>query len=97
MTRIISEPNALEDIDRLCNLLFDSWCERRSVIPLAYLMHAWPIAGATTLVGTRLQETLHALRQLHSDSLSPNDHQIIRQVCAIAALPGNADPEGFFE
>jgi hypothetical protein len=94
MTRTFSEPNSLENIDRLCALLFDSWCERRSVIPLAYLMHAWPILKAAPLAMTRLLNTLRELRQFHPDALSEDEHQVIEQVFAIDELSGNTDLEG---
>ena len=97
MTQTFSEPNSLENINSLCILLFDSWCERRSVIPLAYLMHAWPILQAAPLVMTRLLNTLRELRQFHPDLLSDDEHQVIEQVFAIDALSGNTDPKSFFQ
>jgi hypothetical protein len=94
MTETVSELDMREEIDRLCIQLFDNWCERRSVVPLAYLMHAWPVLKAALRARTNLLNTLRELRQFHPDLLSESDHQIIEQVFAIEDLSGNADPEG---
>jgi hypothetical protein len=93
MTRTFPEPNALEEMDRLCTHLFDSWCERRSVIPLAYLMHAWPILKAP-LSRRLLLNTLHELRQFHPESLSERDHQVVEQVLAIDTHSVKTNPDG---
>jgi hypothetical protein len=92
MTRTLSESNALEEIDRLCVRLFDNWCERRSVIPLSFLMHAWPILRAAPLARTRLLNTLQELQQFHPDSLSAEDHQVIEWVLAIQSREGKTNP-----
>jgi hypothetical protein len=76
---------APDEIDRLCVHLFDIWCERRSVIPLAFLMHAWPILKTAPLARTHLLNTLQELRRLHPDSLTEEDHQIIEQVLSTHA------------
>ncbi|WP_207004955.1 hypothetical protein [Trinickia mobilis] len=81
------------EIDQLCLRLFDSWCERRSVIPLAYLMHAWPIPAASPLATIRLQRTLRGLQQFHDDCLTHDDHHVIEQVLAISAHAGNDNPD----
>ena len=31
-------------VEDVCWRLFDDWCERRAVVPLCYLMCAWPLA-----------------------------------------------------
>ncbi|WP_324140568.1 hypothetical protein [Paraburkholderia sp.] len=94
MTRTFSEPDAPEDINQLYALLFDSWCERRSVIPLAYLMDARPILGAAPLARRHLLGTLEELRQFHPDSLSEEDHQVIGQLFALHVLSQITAPEG---
>jgi hypothetical protein len=94
MTRADPELNAVEDIDRLCIRLFDSWCERRSLIPLAYLMHAWPILKAAPLAMTRLLHTLQELQQFHPDWLNEDDHEVIEQIFVNDDLSGNAGPDG---
>jgi hypothetical protein len=81
----------LDEINRLCTHLFDIWCERRSVIPLAFLMHAWPILKTATLARTHLLNTLQELRQLHPDSLTEEDHQVIEQVLSTHATRTNPE------
>ncbi|WP_206996909.1 hypothetical protein [Trinickia mobilis] len=94
MTRIYSKQDDAEEMDRLCLYLFDGWCERRRVIPLAYLMHAWPILTTDRLARIRLQSALQDLQQFHSDSLTQDDHRIIEQVLAINADAVKTRPEG---
>jgi hypothetical protein len=94
MTRTFSGPVSLEGTDRLCIQFFDKWCERRSVLPLAYLKYAWPILKAAPLAMVRLLNTLQEVRRFRPDSLSEDDHQVIAQVLVIDALSGNACPEG---
>jgi hypothetical protein len=57
-------------IDELCTSLFDLWCERRSLIPLAYLMHSWPILTVDPFVFKRLSDTLNELVKFHRDALT---------------------------
>jgi hypothetical protein len=93
MTRDFSETNVLEEIDQLCLLLFDNWCERRSVIPLSYLMHAWPILKGVPLARMRLLNTLQELRQFHPDSLSIEDHQVIELALVTHTGKRKTNPE----
>jgi hypothetical protein len=93
MTRTFADSDSLEDMDSLCSLLFDSWCERRSVLPLVYLMHAWPILKTGPRARTHLLNTLHELRQFHPGLLSEGERQIIEQLFAIDNLSENAGPE----
>lgn len=81
------------EMDQMFLHLFDSWCERRSVIPLAYLMHAWPILTAGSLARIRLQRTLLDLKQFHADSLTHDDHWLIERVLAIHAHVEKDSPE----
>ncbi|WP_207005673.1 hypothetical protein [Trinickia mobilis] len=94
MTRIFLAQVDAEEMEQLCLRLFDGWCERRSVIPLAYLMHAWPILTTSRLAGIRLQSALQDLQQFHSSSLTQDDHRIIEQVLAINADALKRRPEG---
>lgn len=73
----------MEETNRLCMHLFDSWCARRSVIPLSFLMHAWPVLKATPLARAHLLNTLKELRKFHPDSLTEADHQVIELVLEI--------------
>jgi hypothetical protein len=59
----------IEEADTLCLRLFDTWCETRSLTPLAYLMHGWPLRNTGIDRLRRLQETLKDLRAYHEDQL----------------------------
>lgn len=61
--------NAVESIDEICLHLFDQWCESRSVTPLAYLMHCWPLTDRRAPSVKRLCETLWELGRQHPDAL----------------------------
>jgi hypothetical protein len=50
--------NAVEHIHTICLRLFDSWCENRNVIPLAYLMHCWPLINSGPISIRRLADTM---------------------------------------
>lgn len=86
-----------DEMDQLCLYLFDGWCERRSVIPLAYLMHAWPILPAGPLARIRLLSALQELRQFHADSLTQDDHLVIKRVLSINADAVQRRPEGILQ
>lgn len=96
MTRTYLKQDHADEIAERCLHLFDRWCERRSVIPLAYLMHAWPIVTAGPLATIRLQSTLQDLRQFHVDSLTQDDLHIIEQVLRIRADAEKDSPDVIF-
>lgn len=60
---------ALEHINGICLRLFDSWCESRSVTPLVYLMHCWPLLDSDSASIKRLVETLSELKKFHPETL----------------------------
>ncbi|WP_322067161.1 hypothetical protein [Burkholderia ubonensis] len=64
-------------INSLGIALFDRWCECRNVIPLAYLMHAWPLVAPSLPTIDRLSQTLRELLTNHAHSLAPDDREII--------------------
>jgi hypothetical protein len=80
-----SEQDDRNEIDELCRYLFDDWCERRSVVPLSYLMHAWPLVGADPRGCSRLLEALQELLESDPESLTRSELLIIRQMLAIHA------------
>lgn len=84
MTPTFFEQDDPEEIGRLCLYLFDRWCEHRSVIPLVYLMHAWPILSATRYAMTRLRENLQELLRFHPDALSKEDRHMINRILTIS-------------
>ncbi len=67
-------------IDDLCNELFDRWCESRSLVPLSYLLYAWPIVAVTPLKAERLIDALRDLTQFHRESLGVHDLKTISEV-----------------
>ncbi|MEX3969912.1 hypothetical protein [Paraburkholderia caribensis] len=75
--------NLVEQVNSLCQRLFDAWCETRSVTALAYLMHCWPLSDSTPVVLRRLGETLRELRRNHADRLDGADFQAL---CDMADL-----------
>ncbi|WCM22583.1 hypothetical protein NDK50_31780 [Paraburkholderia bryophila] len=65
------------EIDSGCLQLFNDLCEQKALLPLAYLLHAWPIHGPTDASLRRLREALKVLAELSDSELtSPN-----RRIC----------------
>ncbi|MGQ7935420.1 hypothetical protein [Paraburkholderia sp. D1E] len=89
------EVHDAEEIEALCFRLFDGWCERRSVIPLAYLMHAWPIVTSDGFSNRRIQTTLRELQQFHPDSLTPAEHLDIKRVLTVGQRWTSGNPDGY--
>lgn len=79
-----TQPKLAAEIASLCIVLFDRWCEKRSVVPLAYLMHTWPIVKPTPPLIRRLSSTLRELVIFHADALDAEDHQMVRDVIEMA-------------
>lgn len=75
--------NVVEQINSICIRLFDTWCEARSLTPLAYLMHCWPMIDSTPNVIRRLGETMRDLRRYHVDQLDEYD---FKSLCEMADL-----------
>jgi hypothetical protein len=59
----------VEEVNTICLRLFDAWCETRSVTPLVYLMHCWPMSDSCAGAMRRLRETMVDLRRYHPDTL----------------------------
>jgi hypothetical protein len=74
-----------EEMERLCLLVFDRWCEQRNVIPLAYLLHAWPISMGDSAARNRLLNTLGELRQFHPETLRRDERLLISQLVTMLA------------
>jgi hypothetical protein len=70
------------EVDSGCLQLFNDLCERKALLPLAYLLHAWPIPGPTDASLQRLREALRSLGELpDAEVTSPN-----RQLCKTLSL-----------
>lgn len=68
-----------DEIEDCCAALFDRWCETRHVVPLVYLMHVWPLPETSIHLARRVAVVLSELQRLHTESLGPRDHQLIRR------------------
>jgi hypothetical protein len=79
MTKYI-EIKRLERIDGICCRLFDRWCERRAVLPLAYLMHSWPFVGKSLPEDSRLAESLGELIRGNEGAISVVEHGLIQEL-----------------
>lgn len=62
--------NSIERIDALCMRLFDTWCDTRSVKPLAYLLKTWPLCNSEPATIRKLSDVLRNLRNHHSTALT---------------------------
>jgi hypothetical protein len=70
MSSLLSEREVVQErIERACMSLFDTWCETRSVAPLTYLLHCWPLADGGARAIRRMRDTLRELQSSHPDSL----------------------------
>jgi hypothetical protein len=77
------------EIERICMRLFDTWCEQRRVLSLAYLMHAWPLVEHTGNSLKRLSQSLDALLCIHSKIISEIDRELILRIVYILKVHEN--------
>ncbi|MGF6606227.1 hypothetical protein OKW45_001127 [Paraburkholderia sp. WSM4175] len=57
--------DSIEHINAMCLHLFNLWCETRSVVPLTYLLRAWPLMNSDPETLRRLGTALRDLRRQH--------------------------------
>ncbi|MEC5406541.1 hypothetical protein VOM14_13375 [Paraburkholderia sp. MPAMCS5] len=76
----------VEELEQLCLQIFARWCEQRKVLPLIYLLYAWPINMRDRLARTRLHATLCELLRFHPDALTWDDQLAIQQFITMHAL-----------
>jgi len=67
-------------VDDLCIALFDHWCERRELIPLAYLLHAWPFLPSTPYPVEALLAALRNLLALHDETIDELGRRLIDDI-----------------
>ena len=67
-------------IDRGCLTLFHRWCEKRSVVKLAYLMHGWPLPTPAPPQIARLSSSLLELMRSHPESFDVEDRHMLADV-----------------
>lgn len=75
-----SREAAVELLDTACERLFDIWCESRSVIPLSYLMHCWPLPDWGSASVKRLADGLRELRMSNPDALAGRTRPIVAEL-----------------
>ena len=75
----------LGELDKECLALFDRLCERRSVLPLAHLMHGWSLVDQSGEARQRLFYVLSELRRWHRDNLKSDELLIIDEILLILA------------
>lgn len=82
MTHASAPPSApiFAEVDNICLRLFDTWCEQRNVLPLAYLMHAWPLVASTTGGSERLCSSLRELATYHPEVLASHERGLIARL-----------------
>jgi hypothetical protein len=83
-TNAIQATATFDEIESLCIHLFDIWCERRSVVPLTYLMQSWPMPTLSSLVVTRLVGGFQDLLRFHAASLAAGETELLTTVIALA-------------
>ncbi|CAE6730783.1 hypothetical protein [Paraburkholderia haematera] len=62
--------HAFERLNTACQRLFETWCESRSVIPLGYLLHCWPLPDKGHASVKRLADGLRELGRTDPGALS---------------------------
>ncbi|MBP0588303.1 hypothetical protein J8I87_00910 [Paraburkholderia sp. LEh10] len=73
-----------KQVDDLCIVLFDRWCERREITPLLYLLHAWPLLPSTPHPVRLVCSALRDLSRFHREALDNEDQELIASVLALA-------------
>jgi hypothetical protein len=73
-----------QQLDEVCMVLFDRWCERREVTPLLYLLHAWPFLPSTPHPIRLVSAALRDLVTFHLESLDTHDRSLIASVLSMA-------------
>jgi hypothetical protein len=78
------DPRLRKQVDDLCIALFDRWCERRELIALLYLLHAWPFFPSTPQPVKAVSAALSDLSMFHREALDNRDRELIASVLALA-------------
>ena len=74
-TQYSMESNLFKTLDDLINI----WCQRRALLPLAYLLPAYPGVSAHTDQQFQLLEALKNLKRLCLDHLTPQELRLVTQ------------------
>jgi len=68
------------EIAKTLDALIDSWCERRAIRPLQYLLRAYPGPLAHTDQQYELLDALKDVKGLCRDDLTPDERQRLNDV-----------------
>ena len=74
----------VERIDELCVRLFELWCEERKLVPLAYLLHCWPLTGHDAGAIKRLADAMSDLSRFQPGKLSTRESIVVSEVIGSA-------------
>ncbi|AMV48354.1 hypothetical protein ATN79_47735 [Paraburkholderia caribensis] len=88
MSSVIKKGNysPADELEKICLFLFDSWCETRSVLPMVYLLHAWPVLDQDEKGRRRLASALRDLARFHPEAINTDDLSRIERIAELAAL-----------
>lgn len=67
-------------IEGVCSRLFDDWCERRAVVPLCYLMSAWPLTYRSQDQLCRLYCAMRELLKNEYENLLEYERNALEQI-----------------
>lgn len=91
----LQRQKTVKRIDALCAALFELWCEEKKRVPLAYLLHCWPMTGHETAVVKRLADAMSDLSQFQPGLLSPAASVIVRELIgSVREIIGEPAPRG---
>lgn len=72
--------SCMRSADDHCLTLFDKWCERRAVLPLCYLLNAWPMTSASGSAINRLYALLDELLANECAGLRESERKTINMI-----------------
>ncbi|WP_027797404.1 hypothetical protein [Paraburkholderia acidipaludis] len=78
---LLDRKERVDEVETLCLRLFDAWCESRSLMPLTYLMHGWPMPHCCAGAMRHLYETITDLRHYHADWLDAHTSATLGELC----------------
>lgn len=88
----LQREQTLHRLDSLCLALFNSWCEQRKLLPLAYLLHCWPLVDDSTATLRRLAAGMADLARYHADILGGEAcaqiRELVEGVHDVSGMPG---------
>lgn len=87
---ILDSEEALTKVDRLCLHLFERWCEDKKIVPLAYLLHCWPLTRSDSVSLKRLADAMLDLGHFHAGLLDTEDSVVLNAlIFSLLAIVGD--------